>query len=340
VLVPARNEEANIGPCLYSLLAQDYPDFQVLVLNDASTDKTAEVLAALVAGHDRLHVLRGKPLPPGWLGKQWACRQLAQAADGELLLFTDADTRHQPQALRAAVAALQAEQADFLSAWPRQETVSWAEKLIIPVISWSLFCILPLSLAYRLRHPALSAAIGQFMLFRREAYQRIGGHAAVRGHGVEDLALARRVKAGGLRWRLVDGGRHVRCRMYTNFSQAYAGLSKNLFAAFDYKALPFVFAWFWLGVVFVEPPLLLAFSLAGAPLPGMSLSLAALSVAAALLLWGLHHRRFGFSLHLAWLYPLPILLALFIAMRSLALTLAGQATWKGRILVRPKVSWW
>jgi hypothetical protein len=117
-------------------------------------------------------------------------------------------------------------------------------------------------------------------------------------------------------------------------------LSKNLFAAFDYKALPFVFAWFWLGVVFVEPPLLLAFSLTGAPLPGMSLSLAALSVAASLLLWGLHHRRFGVSLHLVWLYPLPILLALCIAMRSLALTLAGQATWTGRILVRPKVSWW
>jgi len=188
VLVPARNEEANIGPCVRSLLAQDYPDFELLVLDDESGDQTAQVLASLATSDNRLRVLSGQPLPAGWLGKQWACHQLAQAASGELLLFTDADTRYHPQALSNAVAALLAERTDMLSAVLREEVVSWGERLVVPILVWSIFSFLPLGLAYRLRLPAFTAANGQFLLFRRRAYEQIGGHAAVRQHTTEDLA--------------------------------------------------------------------------------------------------------------------------------------------------------
>lgn len=340
VLVPARDEEANIGPCVRSLLAQEYPDFEVLVLDDNSSDGTGRILTALAEEDDQLRGLVGQPLPPDWLGKHWACHQLAQAADGALLLFTDADTRHHPYTLRDAVAALLAEKADLLTALPHQELVSWAERLIVPVLPWSIFCFLPLGLAYRLHSPALSATIGHFMLFRRQAYEKIGGHAAVRQYVADDMALGRRIKAHGLRWRLVDGGGRILCRMYQNFHQVYEGFGKSLFAIFEYKVLVFVFIWLWLGVVFWEPLIVLVLGMTGAPVSRLSLGLAVTAVAGSLLLWGITHWRFRFPLYLALFYPVTMLLAVTIAMYSMVLTLAGRATWKGRTLIRQTIRWW
>ncbi len=340
VLVPARNEEENIGPCARSLLSQTYPDFEVLVLDDNSSDGTGQVLASLAAQDHRLRVLKGKLLPSDWLGKHWACHQLAQAADGELLLFTDADTRHHPDTLRDAVAALLAEEAHLLSAFPKQEVGSWAERLVVPVLPWAIFCFLPLALAYRLRRPALSATVGYFMLFRRQAYEQIGGHAAVRRHAVDDLALGRRIVAQGLSWCLVDGGARIRCRMYHSFREVYGGLTKNLFAVFEYKVLVFAFIWLWLGMVFLEPVIVLALGLTVGPVAELSLPLAAIAIAVSLVLWGITLWRFGFPLYLVLLYPLTILLAVFIAMSSMVLTLAGRTTWKGRTLARQKIQWW
>jgi chlorobactene glucosyltransferase len=332
VLVPARNEEANVEPCIRSLLAQDYPDFEVLALDDHSSDGTGRILAALVTEDSRLRALRGKPLPPNWLGKHWACHQLAEAASGEWLLFVDADTRHHPHALRDAVAAMLAEDAAFLSALPRQEVVTWAEKLLVPVISWSLLSFLPLGLAYRLRAPFYSAAIGQFMLFRRAAYEQTGGHQAVRQSVVDDIALGRRVKAAGLRWQLLDGTRRVQCRMYRNAPQVFEGISKNLLAVFGNKVPAHVFVWTWLAVAFVEPLVVLALSLAGVPVPALSVRLAGLAAGGSLLLWIIAYRRFGYPLHLALLYPASMLLTLVVAVRSVAVSLTGRATWKGRQL--------
>jgi chlorobactene glucosyltransferase len=337
VLVPARNEEANIGLCVRSLLAQQYADFQVLVLDDHSSDGTWQVLTGLAEEDSRLQILKGEPLPPGWLGKHWACHQLALAADGDLLLFTDADTRHHPLALRDGVAAFLAEAADLLTAIPYEEVVSWAERLLVPIIPWSIFSFLPIALAHRLRLPALSATIGQFMLFRCQAYEQVGGYAAVRAHGVDDLALGRRIKAHGLRWRLVDGTRRIRCRMYHDFQQVYEGLSKNLFAAFEYRVLPFLFVWLWLGVVFWLPLVVLGLKVVGAPVSPLSLSLALTAVAASLFLWGITYWRFGFPRYLIFFYPISVLLTVTIAIRSMILTLAGVATWKERTLVRQKM---
>jgi chlorobactene glucosyltransferase len=339
ILVPVRNEEHNVEPCLRSLLAQEYRDFEVLVLDDESTDGTSEVLAALSAEEHRLRVVEGRPLPQGWVGKHWACHQLAQAAVGDLLLFTDADTRHHPHSLRDAVVALVAERADLLSAIPREVAVSWAERLVVPIIPWSILSFLPLGLAHRLRVPALAAAVGQFMLFRREAYEQVGGHAAFRDHTVDDLASVRLMVAKGLVWRLVDGSPRVQCRMYHDARQVLEGFSKNLFAGFDYRIVPFVFVWLWLGLVFCEPPAIL---LSRAMVPrwsGPSPWLAAAAIVVSLLLWGITLWRFGFPLYLAFLYPVTMLLMVAIAMRSMVVTMSGRATWKGRRLGTPRVRW-
>lgn len=340
ILVPARNEEANIEACVSSLLAQDYPHYEVLVLDDHSQDRTGELLQKL-AGHDRrLKVLQGEPLPEGWLGKHWACQQLAAAAQGELYLFTDADTRHHPDTIMDAVTALLDKKAAFLSVWPRQKVVSWGERLTVPLIYWSFFSFLPLALARRTRIPAFSAAIGQFMLFRREAYERTGGHAAVRDQPADDLALARRVKASGLTGLLLDGSRRIECRMYSGFKQAAEGLSKNLLAAFDHRILPFVFVWTWIGIVFLEPLLITGTSLLGGELRGVSLPLAYAAIAQAWGLWAASMWRFRFPWWIPFLYPVIVSLGVLLAGRSLMLSLSGRASWKGRRLGRPEVRWW
>ncbi len=336
ILVPARDEQAVIERCVRSLLAQDYPRFELLVLDDGSTDRTPEILAELAASDPRLTVLDGAPLPPGWTGKNWACAQLANHARGELLLFADADTVHRPGALRAAVAARQDLQADLLAVWPQLETVSLGERLVVPLIPWGVFTILSIPLAQRLRAPALSAAIGQFLLYRRAAYQAIGGHAAVRSHAAEDLALVRRSKRAGLRWRLVDGQRLVSTHMYRGWRPAWAGLSKNLYPAFEYRALPLLFAWGWPLLVAWLPLLVLGIAVFGAaaPVEPPALAIALAATAEGLLLWILIARWFGFPLWLALLHPLLLAVGLALAVNSLWATRAGRARWKGRPLSR------
>jgi chlorobactene glucosyltransferase len=349
ILLPVRDEQENIGPCVRTLLAQDYPDFEILVLDDHSTDQTREILEDLAAWHDRLHVITGQPLPAGWLGKLWANHQLAQIAQGDLLLFIDADTRHAPGALRAAAAAQQAQSADLLAVLPRQLIPTWGERLLVPVLYWSLLCFLPLALAHRVQSPTLSYAIGQYLLLRKSAYWQVGGFAAVRSNPADDLALARKVKAAGLRWRLVDGTNLVETRMYTGFTTAFNGLSKNLIAAFGYRALPYAFAWTWNAVAFLGPLFVLAwaflasqnFILVPFTAPEQpAIWLAGFSAAIALVIWLLVAWRFRFPIVLVIAYPLIILAACLTAAASLLLTLSGKASWKGRTLTTPRLRWW
>ncbi|MDR7476102.1 MAG: glycosyltransferase [Armatimonadota bacterium] len=337
VLLPARNEETVIGDCICSLLAQDYPDFEVLGLDDGSTDGTDAVLAALAREDARLRVLSGRPLPEGWLGKHWACQQLAQAATGELLLFTDADTVHHPQALRLGVAALLAEQADLLSGFLHQRLLTWGERLTVPTIFWCFFSFLPLALAHRVRAPALSLTNGQWMLFRRSAYGAVGGHAAVRDRPVDDIALGQRVKAKGLRWRIVDVGDFVSCRMYPGFRAALEGFTKNLFAVFDFRLAEYLFVWVWMTLITVEPLAVSVLWPLGIGRNTFALWPALVAVGEMLVLWGIAMARLRFPRYLALLYPAHILLLVFIAFRSLLWTATDRATWKGRTLPRQRV---
>jgi chlorobactene glucosyltransferase len=358
ILVPARNEETNIADCISSLLAQDYPDFEVIVLDDDSTDRTHAILTGLAASslaasslvasslaasslaatNPRLKIIRGQPLPDGWVGMNWACHQLAEAAASEVILFTDADTRHAPDALRHAVAALIAQKADFLSAVPHEQAVTWSERISVPFFSsFSIFALLPLALAYRVHAQLLSAANGQFKLFRREAYQKIGGHYAIRAHALEDLSLVRECVTHKLRWRLMSARRHVRCRMYRGYHEVLEGFSKNIFAGYDYRLLPYISSWLWLEVLFWEPLLVIGLAAVGVRMTPAQVNLAALAIAMSLVLWSMLYLRFRHPLYLAVLYPATMVFIVIIAWRSLALTLAGRTTWKGRRVTRPRI---
>jgi len=331
VLVPARNEERNIARCVRSLLAQDYADFEVIVLDD-SEDRTPDILRSL-AGDKRLRVMVGKPLPSGWMGKNWSCHQLAQMATGEVFLFTDADTCHHPSMVLDAVTALFAGRLDFLSAIPRQELHTWAERLVLPILPWSLHSFFPIGLARRLHLRALATAAGQLMLFRKEAYAVIGGHRSIRGSVLDDVSLAQRVVKAGLPWSLLDGKARISVRMYRSSKEVWDGLSKNLFAVFGRNLPLFGFVWTFLFWVAWEPPLVLVFRATRAlSIPAEVVLPAALATGLCLLLWLINNLRFRIPLIQAVLHPITMLLVLSIAVRSVIWHALGRGTWKGRPL--------
>lgn len=242
ILVPARNEAENIESCLEGLLAQDYPAYDVLVLDDFSTDDTAERVERLMTRHRRLFLVRGAELPPGWAGKAHACWQLAQYARGEWLLFLDADTlAHAPDLLANSIAEARRTKADLLSTFPQQKIGSLGEALTVPMIFWLLFTLLPIGRVMNDRNPAFVAACGQFLLVRRKVYLDTGGHAAIRSSLHDGLHLARQLKQLGYLVALVDLSALVACRMYHGWAQCWAGFSRNTYQALGaFKALVIV----------------------------------------------------------------------------------------------------
>lgn len=332
VLVPARNEVLNIERCIRSLLTQSYAAFEVLVLDDHSTDATPSILAEIQRANPQLRVLRGEPLPEGWLGKHWACHQLAQAAKGELLLFTDADTWHEPNALQDSIALLEKERVDLLTAFPQEEVLTWGEKLTVPVLGFAPFSFLPVFLARWFRLPRLSITIGQFMLFRRAAYEAIGGYEAVRTHPLDDVKFGRRVLSRGLKWLLVDGTGHIHCRMYRDFRSSTDGLTRSLFAFFTNNVPLYIFAWTWIGIVFLEPIVILILHGLGFRTAFFPAALAWAAVVEAILLFLLIYLRFRFPVYMVLFYPLTITVLVWLAFRSLIATLRGTAGWKERSL--------
>jgi len=228
VLVPARDEAHRLPAALAGLLAQDVTE--IVVLDDQSRDATAAIVRQAAAADPRVRLVRGTPPPPGWTGKNWACQQLATTAHGDILLFCDADVLLAPGAVDACWAQMRAQQAEVFSVFPRQRTVTLGERLLVPLIDDVLLAFLPHYLL-RLPVPSASTANGQLLMFRRGAYDALGGHAAVAGAINEDVALGRRTRRAGLRLGLALGGELVGARMYSGYGEAVRGFGKSLRAA-------------------------------------------------------------------------------------------------------------
>lgn len=337
VLVPCRNEEANARACVRSLMAQTYGRLEVIALDDQSEDGTLRILEEERAADARLRMLQGEPLPEGWAGKNWACHQLAQAAQGDVLVFVDADTVLAPEAVERLVAMLEAEDADFLSGLPQQVLGTVGERFLVPIFCWALFSFTPLVLGYLWRRAAVPTAVGQLMVFRREAYSASGGHAGIKGSIVDDLSLARSVRRAGLRALMIDAGELASCRMYRSGREAYRGFRKNLFGAFGYAVLPYAFVWPWLAWVYLEPLVVLAACLLAPERTAAPTGLLTATIALSLAQWVYVYARLRLPVWPAILYPLTLLGFEAMAVSSFVSGVRRKTAWRGRNVDRPRI---
>ncbi len=239
ILIPARDEATRIARCVTATLGSiGLPDVEVVVLDDGSTDATSAVVRAAADGDVRLRLVDGgaEPPPPGWLGKTWACHRLSELATGDVLVFLDADVAVSPHGLAASVALLRESGLDLVSPYPRQEADGVLPRLVQPLLQWSWLTTLPLRIAETSPRESLVAANGQLLVVDAAAYRLAGGHAAVRGEVLDDVALLRAVKRSGGRGVVVDGTEVAACRMYDDGASLVEGYTKSLWSAFGSPA--------------------------------------------------------------------------------------------------------
>lgn len=329
VLVPARNEAAVIGATVRSILQQSYPCRELLILDDGSEDGTERAALEASGNDNRLRIFRGDPIPGGWLGKSWACQQLAGEASGEILIFADADVRWHDRALAALLCELERSGADMLAVMPSQKTVSWTERLCVPLMAFAIHAYLPAVAVHRTSFPLLAAANGQCIALRRTAYDRLGGHASVRDNILDDIGLARRAKRAGLTLRMAEANGLITCRMYRDWRTVREGFAKNVLAGFGGTAgllAATVFHW----VVFLVPWGLLIVGFSGTDVPWHPYW-ALLLVCAGIFVRALTAWRTGQRAGDAPLLPVSVLLMTVIAAQSLWWRWRfGGPLWKGR----------
>jgi len=338
VIVPARNEETNIGLCVESLLASDYPRFEVIVVDDRSLDGTVEAVQVAAGGAGgggggAVKLVRGAPLPEGWFGKPWACWQGAGEARGDLLLFTDADTRHAPDLLRRSVTALDEEEADVLTLVGRQGMETFWERLLQPQFFLLLAARYPrVGIPKKVHQWKNAIANGQFILIRLEAYRGSGGHEAVAGEVVEDLRLAQLFVRDG-RILIVKEAAGLYTRMYRSLGGLVEGWSKNIATA----ALQTTPRWMGpiilplsaavSGTMWLAPPAGLTWALlAGST--GLLFQWALLATGLSLYVWAGTTDKLGGSPLYGLLYPLGAAVALYIFLKSWFR--GSRIHWKGR----------
>jgi len=331
ILVPARDEAPNIRACLESLVEQDYPNKEIIVLDDNSSDATPKIVKEIAARHREVRLVYGRPLPLGWHGKAWACYQLSQEARGEWLLFVDADTRHHPNSVSGALAAAHAHDLDLLSLLPNMALKTFGERVIMSVIPFVFVACVPHFIFTRTRWPALAGALGPFMLFRRETYLRFGGHEAVKSDIVEDVFIARWVKRVGGRIALADGVTTLRVEFYQGFREAWNGLSKSAFPAFDYSLSGMLSALAISTLLFLGPYLFLYQAWVDGLSDWAHFSLPLTQIILTWIAMWFIDDRFLIPRRYALAIGLTILTAILFSLDSIATNLFGAGTvWKGR----------
>ncbi len=328
VCVPARNEERGIQACLESLLKQDYPNFEVIVVNDNSTDLTGELIKGLI--DSRLIVLDGEDLPEGWLGKPFALHQAYRKAKGEILLFTDADPVFEPGALRTAVYTMREQDLDALTLMPRAEFGSFWEKAVQPVIFGFIGSLTRFRKVNSPDH-LTAMGFGAFLMFERSAYDLIGGHEGGKADVLEDVLIAKRLKKAGLKLLVADAKRLFSIRMYYGFREIWFGWRKNMFLAMKRSVFRSLYYIFMVLAFVLTPYLVLGWNLVtGTGIFWVGLSLFGVTMVSAALIktcdeMGLDRRN-------AYLFPIGALVMAAIMINSMVQVLVFSRTeWRGRV---------
>ncbi|MBM3701384.1 MAG: glycosyltransferase [Actinobacteria bacterium] len=331
VLIPARNEEENIKRCIISLTKQDYENIEILVLDDNSTDDTARIVLELSQKDPRIKLYSGEPLKKGWLGKSYACWQLSKYANGNYFIFTDADTLHFPNSISSSVACLLRYNLDALSVFAKQITVTLHERMIVPFGKYMILSFVPLYLIRKSKSVLFCTAIGQFMLFKREVYKKIGGHKSIKSKVIEDIMLSKQVKRCGYKFMIFDGRSSLYCRMYKNFREVVRGHSRTIFAAFDYNIYIITIAIILISAIFLFPFIMLPVGILF-DWPAILINLIILQIIIILIPKIIFSIRFKCKAVDIILHPISMVYLIYIAINSIFNTKIGMGVnWKGRI---------
>ncbi len=331
IIVPARDEERSIEACVRSLLAQEWLDFEVIVVDDRSTDATPHILERLAYEDRRLRVVRGEPLPEGWIGKPWALAQGERHARGAWLLFTDADSTHAPRGAASMLWLVTQARVDAASIATHQELATFWERAVLPsILGMIMYVAGPLSAINDPSRVNHALANGQYILVSRIAYNALGGHAALQGEIVEDVAFARRLKRDGrFRYLLVGGQRIASVRMYHSLGEIWSGFTKNVYMGAEGNLFALALGTLFTLSISVAPPVLAVRALARRRYPEAFEALASTLAIVTTASWGM--RRAGFPRRLALLQPLGTAVFAAIIANSTFRVLSGRGvSWRGR----------
>lgn len=321
VLIPARNEEKRLPTLLKSLLVQKHKHFEVIIYDDESTDKSADIIKQTAQNDTRITYLKGPKLPEGWLGKNHACHQLSLAARGEYLLFLDADVETGAELISRSLTYLKNNKLSLLSIFPFQIMVSFGERITVPVMNWILVSLLPMFLIKKSRWSSFAAANGQFMLFKAKDYKKNWFHQRLKNQKVEDIKISRLMKSKAYRVDTLLGDNQIKCRMYNNFHEAVYGFSKNVTEYFGGNvAVTILFglitSFGWTTFLYAKRFELLIFYLATLVLTRIFISIAS---------------RQNPMLNIIYM-PLQQLSFILIVLQSVKNKLSQKYTWKGRTI--------
>jgi chlorobactene glucosyltransferase len=332
VLIPARNEEKVIKQCIESLINQQYPTYEIIVLDDNSTDETLKILESLCLKYpEKLKIVQGKPLPKDWMGKNYACHQLSLLAKGEYLIFTDADTIHESSCLLTATQTIIKENIDLLSLVPNQIMNTYVEKIIIPMMLTLYTAYISIKAIQFSPNPAFTAMNGQFMMFKKSIYNSINGHETVKQMIVEDIQLGKKIKSAGGIISLKNGSLILSCRMYNNASEIIQGFSKNIFAGFNYNYGIMIFFLVHLSIAYILPFILLPFMMYNQSLYIHSIFII-LHILIMLVIQFIVGQLFSFRKYMIFLYPLTACSIIYIGCISMYERFFDKgSTWKNRI---------
>lgn len=319
ILIPVRNEEANIIDLLLSIQKQDYQDYEVLILDDNSTDNTYQICLDFAQNDSRFRIIKGKELPAGWLGKNYACHQVAKQAKGEYLLFIDADEQVNDGLINSAIHRMKLNQLSLLSLFTNQSMLTMGENMVVPLMHFMLLNLLPVRLVLLVKNASVAAASGQFMFFNAADYHKNNWHQQVKDKVVEDVEIMRLVKANKLNGEALLANGMISCRMYNSYAESLNGFSKNFLAAFNYSILAFlVFL-----VLLIGGPMLIIITM-NLPLILFTLGLIVLTRIMISLSSGQN------ALYNVVLHPLQMLSLTIIAYMAIQKYLTKTNTWKGR----------
>jgi len=330
ILIPARNEADIIESTIKSIVNQSYQNFELIILDDNSSDSTKSIIQKQAKKNSKIELINGLSLPPGWLGKNWACHQLSEKAKGEYILFIDADTNLDKFILEDSVITLQKDKIDLLSLVPGRDTKLIADHAMKKIISWFIVCWLPMKLAINLNAPFLSATFGQFMLFKKSSFNDIGGFEAIKDNPVDDFQLGRNIKKNMFKWMLYDAAFRITTRTYNTNKDLISGYSKNIFPAVGYSISIFLII-FLILISFVLGSTIPIILYALGILQNQQLILLCISLLILLFVsWEIVTIRFKYSIFTPFSFPLLISLILLLAARSFIYNIFYRSTWKGR----------